>query len=77
MGFSLLLAALILACQPESGGIEVHAEKPWVKEGRMSERTRSSPLLRTDDDSDDTSVTRTKDEEVNERMKKKAHHDHK
>ena len=71
VGFSLLLAALILACRPESGGIEENAEKPWVEEGRMSERTQSSPLLRTDDDSDDTSATRAKDEEVNERMRKR------
>ena len=68
LGFLLLLAALILACRGESGGIEEHAEKAWVEARRMSERTQSSPLLRTDDESDANIAIRAEDEEVEERM---------
>ena len=56
-GFSLLLTALILALQTENGESEEHAAKTWQEGGRMSVRTRSRPLLRTDDDSDATITT--------------------
>ena len=56
-GFSLLLTALVLALQTENGESEEHAVKTWQEGGRMSVRTRSRPLLRTDDDSDATITT--------------------
>ena len=68
LGFLLLLTALILACRAESGGFEEHAEKAWVEARRMSERTQSRPLLRTDDESDANIAIRAEDEEVEERM---------
>ena len=70
ISFSLLLAALILALGTESEISEDGMEKVRrVAGGRMSERTQSSPLLRTDDESDATIETKAKDEEVDDGMR--------
>ena len=71
MGFSLLLAALIKALRINDENYQADAKKiSWQNaEGRMGERTQSTPFLWTDDESDATLAIMANDEEVDGRIK--------